>query len=278
MNDVEVPPGAVTSDVERGLLWLPLLQRLTVRSPSSVVWKNASSALKGHGDLDVIAPPADWDAIESEFRGWAGAAGLGPVAVCRHVPGSMFLLAADSERPAFFELDIKARGSYRGRTIFRASDLQPLAELDARGFRRLRPGAEGVLKLILNGTEDDGGLNPQRVRREGVLELLREDPVGAAQATQLFGRARAQIAALVDDFLRGEWDRSRMLTFRARLRLGLIFEPAELLRRLWSRIKPGGGCRGIKSLIKEERLMPGDPTALQQLVRAHRPVAGAPAT
>jgi hypothetical protein len=277
MKDVELPRGAATLEAERGLLWLPLLQRLTVLSPRAVVWKNASTALEGHGDLDVIAPPADWDAIESEFRSWAEAAGLGPVAVCRHVPGSMFLLAADPERPAFFELDIKARGSYRGRTVFRSLDLQPLAELDSRGFRRLRPGAEGVLKLILNGTADDGSLDPHRVRREGVAELLREDPAAVAQATQLFGRARTQVEALVDGFLRGEWDRSRMLTFRARMRLGLIFEPAELLRRLWGRIKPGPGCRGIKSLIKEERLRPGDATALQQLVRAHRPVAGAPA-
>lgn len=277
MKDVALPRRAATSEVNRGLLWLPLLQHLTVVSPRSVVWKNASSALEGRGDLDVIAPPADWDAIESEFRRWAEAAGLDPVAVCRHAPGSMFLLAADPGRPAFFELDIKARGSYRGRTVFRASDLQPLAELDSRGFRRLRPGAEGVLKLILNGTSDDGSLNPRRVQREGIVELLRQDPVGAAQATQLFGRARTQVAALLDGFLRGQWDRSRMLVFRAQLRLGMIFEPAELLRRLWTRIRPGAGCRGIKSLIKEERLVPGDPTSLQQLVRTHHTVAGAPA-
>ena len=278
MSNVTIPRGATTSDAARGVLWLPLLQRLAVLSPQSVVWKNASAALEGHGDVDVIAPPSDWDAIEREFHRWAEAAGLQPVAVCRHVPGSMFLLAADPERSAFFELDIKARGSYRGTTVFRASDLEPVSELDSRGFRRLRPGAEGVLKLILNGTGDDGNLNPLRVQRERIVELLRQDAAGATRAAQLFGAASTQVLALVNCFLRGEWDRSRMLMFRARLRLRLILEPANVLRRLLSRIGPDRDCRGIKSLIKEKRLVPADPASLQQIARAHRSAAGAAAS
>ncbi len=274
MNEGALPQSAATSDAQRGLLWLPLLQRLTVLSPRFVVWKNASAALDGHGDLDVIAPPSDWDAIESEFRRWAAAAELEPVAVCRHIPGSMFLLAADPKRPAFFELDIKARGTFRGTTIFRPSDLRRVSELDPRGFRRLRPGAEGVLKLIVNGTADDGALNPRRVQRERVVELLQSDPVGAEQAAQLFGRAGAQVLGLVDGFLRGEWDRSRLLIFRARMRFGLLLEPAHLLRRLWSRIGPVRECRGIKALIKEGHLVPGNRTSLQHLIRTHRTVHG----
>jgi hypothetical protein len=268
MNDLGLLRTA-PSDAERGLLWLPLLQRLTVVSPRSVVWKNASSALEGHGDLDVIAPPSDWAEIESEFRHWAQSAGLNSVAVCRHVPGSMFLLAADPDRPAFFELDVKARGSFRGTTVFRAADLHPLSEADARGFRRLRPGAEGLLKLILNGTADDGNLNPHRIQRERIDDLLRADRVGAERAAQLFGWEAAQVVELVDGFLRGEWDGSLMLILRARLRLRLILEPTHLLRRLWSRIGPDRECRGIKPLIKEGGLVPGDRTRLQQLVRAH---------
>jgi hypothetical protein len=276
MSEVALPPSAVTSEA-RGLLWLPLLQRLTVLSPRFVVWKNASAALEGHGDLDVIAPPSDWDRIEREFRRWAESEGLQPVAVCRHIPGSMFLLAADPERPAFFELDIKARGSFRGTTIFRAADLQPVSELDLRGFRRLRPGAEGVLKLIVNGTADDGNLNPLRIQRERVVELLQSDPVGVERAAQLFGRAGAEVLGLVDVFLRAEWDRSRLLMFRARMRFGLLLEPAHLLRRLWSRIGPDRKCRGIKSLIKEGRLVPGDWASLQRIIETHRTVHGAAA-
>jgi hypothetical protein len=277
MNEPGVARGQSTSDAQRGLLWLPFLNRLTSISPRSVVWKNASSALEGEGDLDVIAPPSDWDEIENEFRRWAHSANLHPVAACRHVAGSMFLLAADQERPAFFELDVKARGSFRGATVFRPSDLEALSEIDPRGFRQLRPGAEGVLKLILNGTTDDGSLNTHRVQRERVVELVRSDPVGAELAAHLFGRARAQVVELVDCCLRREWDRSRMLVFRARMRPRLVLEPAHLLRRLWSRIGPHRECRGIKPLIKEGRLVPGDRARLQELVRAHRTVHGAAA-
>ncbi len=269
MSQVEHARSSAAPDEAHGLLWLPLLQRLTARSPYAVVWKNASSALRGDGDLDVIAPPADWDTIESEFRLWAAVAGLDIVIVCRHVPGSIFMLAAAPERQAFFELDVKGRGSFRGRTIFTPADLQPLSELDARGFRRLRAGSEGVLKLIINGTADDGSLNSRRVQRERILDLLREDPAGVERAARLFGSARQDVLELVGAFLAGEWDRSRMLALRARLRLGLLAEPAQLLRRLWSRLGPDRACRGIKSLIKEGQLVPGDGAGLLRVARAH---------
>jgi hypothetical protein len=273
MIDLSVSP--LPTGTDRGLLWVPLLRRLMLVAPSTVVWKNASSALAGHGDLDVVASPTEWNGIESEFRRWAKAVGLHPVVVCRHVPGSMFLIAADPERPAFFELDVKARGTYRGRTIFRAADLLRLCELDSRAFRRLRPGAEGLLKLILNGTADDGTLNPQRVERERIVDLLDSDPVGAERAARLFGSACTHVLELVDGFLRGEWDQSLMLRLRARLRLGLLLEPAPMLGRLWSRIGPARSCRGIKSLLKEGRLVPGDDASLAELTRAHEVVRGA---
>ena len=271
---IDLRLGTASTETNRGLLWVPLLRRLMIVAPSAVVWKNAASALAGHGDLDLIAPSSEWKGIEGEFRRWAGAASLDPVVVCRHVPGSMFLLARDPERAAFFELDVKSRGTYRGRTIFRPPDLLRLCELDSLAFRRLRPGAEGLLKLILNGTSDDGTLNPQRVQRERVVELLQTDPVGAQRAAILFGLARAQVLELADGFLRGEWDQALMLSLRARLRLGLLLEPAPMLGRLWSRIGPARGCRGIKSLIKDGRLSPADEGGLRELFRSHELVRG----
>lgn len=256
-------------DARRGALWLPLLRQLAVLSPSSLVWKNASSALQGHGDLDVVAPPADWDRIEIEFRRWARAEELHPVAVCRHVPGSMFLLAADPERSALFELDVKARGTFRGATIFRSGDLQSLSEMDPRGFRRLRPGAEGLLKFVLNCTADDGSLDQARLQRERIGELLREDAGGARQAARLFGAARAQVLDLVDRSLRGEWHRGSMLVLQARLRLRLVLDPTTVAQRLSLRLRPKQACCGVKSLIKSGRLVPGDRTGLEQVVRAH---------
>jgi hypothetical protein len=253
----------------RGLLWLPLLQRLTVLSPTAVVWKNATSALQGHGDLDLIATPSDWGTIEGEFYRWAKVNGLHPVVVCRHMPGSMFLLAADPEGSALFELDVKSRGTFRGTTIFRCPDLQPLSEMDARGFRRLRPGAEGLLKFFLNGITEDGALDHARLDRERVVELVQADPAGARQAAQLFGSLRGRVGQLLECYLRGEWSRARMRVLQARLRSRLLLEPVSVSRRLWRRIRHDKGCRGIKSLIKEGRLMPGDSSGLQQLALTH---------
>jgi hypothetical protein len=269
MNEASRTQRAREVDARKGVLWLPLLQRLTALFPSALVWKNASSALQGQGDLDMVALPSEWKGLEIEFRRWARAEGLHPVAVCRHVPGSIFLLAVDPERPAFWELDIKARGTFRGLTVFRAGDLQVLSEMDPRGFRRLRPGAEGLLKFMLNCTTRDGDLNNDRLQRERVAELLREDPGGVTQAAQLFGSAGEQVLELVADFLRGEWNRNRMLVLGARLRRGLCLEPLTLMRRLWLRVGRKPACRGIKTLIKEEHLVPGDARGLRQIVQTH---------
>jgi thymidylate kinase len=267
-------PPAASAWGTRGLLWLPLLQRLTQLSPSSVVWKNASSALEGRGDLDVVSPPEDWEAIEAAFRRWARAESLHPVAVCRHVPGAIFLLAVDPERPAFFELDIKARGAIRGTTVFRPRDLQPLSDLDPRGFRRLRPGAEGLLKLMMNCIRDDGGLNHDRLNRERVAELLQADPVGVRAAAGLFGSNGSRVVQLTADLLRGDWHPRRGRMLRARLRLGLILDPASVVQRVRMRTRQAwvgraGDCPGVRALINQGRLLPGDVRGVQRIVRAH---------
>jgi hypothetical protein len=274
VNETARTQSALGACGSRGLLWLPLLQRLTAISPSSVVWKNASSALEGQGDLDLVAPPADWERIAVEFRRWASAESLHPVAVCRHVPGAIFLLAVDPERPAFFELDIKARGTLRGTTVFRPRDLQSLAELDPRGFRRLRPGAEGLLKFMMNCIRDDGGLNRDRLNRERVAELLRADPVGVRAAAELFGSNAARVLQLAADLLRGDWNPRRMRMLRARLRLRLILDPASVVHRVRMRTRQAwigraGDCPGIKALISEGRLVPADARGVERIVQAH---------
>ena len=122
----------------------------------------------------------------SEVRAWATHVGLGPVVVCRHVPDGMFVVALDAERE-FFQLDVRSRATYRGATVFRAHDLVPMTEMDPRGFRTLRPGAEGLLKLVLKGVDRAGRPRPQNLRKECVLELMGRDAAGVRQAAALFG-------------------------------------------------------------------------------------------
>jgi len=257
----------------RGMVWLPLLRRLTQISSQLLIWKNASAALQGHGDLDVIAPRSAWPEIEAEFRRWANAERLEPVAVCRHSPGSMFLLVPDRERPAFYELDVKSRGTFRGATVFSPHDLQRMAEMDACGFRRLRPGAEGLLKMFLNGITKTGELDHGRLQRERVHELLEADRQGVELAAQLFGPSQNLVLRLVDGFLRGEWDVLGMRSLQARLRRKLLLEPGTLVRRVLSRAHLSRGCRGIKFMLKEHRLKPEDGRA-RDLLREHAAADG----
>jgi hypothetical protein len=141
--------------------------------------------------------------------------------------------------------------------------------MDARGFRRLRPGAEGLLKLFLNGIAPDGHLNEARLPRERTRELLHEDPIGANEAAKLFGSAEKQVLELVEGFLAGQWDRTGMLRLQAHLRHRLILEPGVVVRRLWSRIGQKRKCKGIKLLLKAGQLRPGDRAALRRLAETH---------
>jgi hypothetical protein len=242
---------AQTGDRPRSeVRWLVLLRRLTDRFPQWVVWKNADVALGGRGDIDVVAPAQDWDGIQEQFVKWASEQGLGPALMCRHVPGSMFLFAADPRWDAPFELDVKARGLHRGATVFRPADLVPLSVLDPRGFRRLRPGAEGMFKLILNGVKRAGRPRVERVASERVRELLASDPDGLREAALLFGVARAAAQRLAEEVARGRWRRGSSLLVEARARARAVVHPSHLMRRAEARLVRRRGCPGIKALAK----------------------------
>ena len=131
--------------------WMDLLRRIASKHSPAVVWKNAEAGLSGEGDIDVMAPRSGWEEIERSFRRWATDHDLGAVAVCRHIPGTKYLIAVDSRERAFLQLDIKDRATFRGATVFEPGALEVVSEDDARGFRRLRPGAEGLFKLVING-------------------------------------------------------------------------------------------------------------------------------
>ncbi|HEX2236751.1 MAG TPA: hypothetical protein VHK89_10800, partial [Actinomycetota bacterium] len=174
---------------DRTAQWLPLLRGLGAAAPNRVVWKNVEAGLTGEGDLDYLAPVEDWDAIEHDYLRWARDCGLGPVVVCRHVPSALFLvaLAEPGSTDRWLQLDVRARVTFRGATVLRAGEVHALTQPDERGFRRLRPGCEGLLKLVVSGIAPGGRPKEANLRREGVAELLRADPGGAEPAAALFG-------------------------------------------------------------------------------------------
>ncbi len=254
----ESDPVTTAPNRDLNALWLPLLRKLTDAHRSWGLWKNADSALEGHGDFDSTAPASLWSDITATFSEWATDNGYGPVAACRHVPGVLFLIALDEERSTFLELDVNARKYFRGWTVFRPEDLAPLMEIDERGFRRVRPGAEGVILLTQNGLKWGGRPDREGLRRKRVAEMLRSDPSGAHRAAELFGLARRPLERGIRRVAEGSWDRPAMLAVEARAVAGALREPSILLTRLQAR-RVKRLCPMLTTIFSEQRRISGDP-------------------
>lgn len=256
-------------DVDLSSLWLPLLARLTATLPSWGLWKNADTALMGHGDFDSTAPESDWDTITSEFHRWAADNGYTPVAACRHVPGVLFLIALHPRRPTFLELDVNARKYFRGSTVFRPETLLPVMEVDDRGFRRVRPGAEGVILLTQNGTRWGGRPDRAGLERKRVAELLSADPEGVRLTAPLFGPASAALVSAAEGAARGRWDRRAMLVVESWAVVKAVAAPRILLTRFWAR-RVKKRCPVLRSIFVDNRVIPDDrSTWLDRVARDH---------
>jgi hypothetical protein len=255
---------------DRSAIWLPLLRRLTEVSPYWVVWKNADAALSGSGDIDAAAPEGDWPIIEREFREWAARYELGPVIVCQHIPGGLNLVAVPPGMSTFLEVGVKARRIWRGATLFVLDDLKPLMVLDPRGFRRLRPGAEGLFKLLLNGARWDGGANWEGLRVKGVAALLRHDPEGARMAARRFGFAEAAAVRCAERVAVGEWDRGAMMTLEGWAFLRAVRNPSVLANRARFRLRAEAVCPVVSALLRDHRRIPADRAGwLRQVAANH---------
>lgn len=239
-------------------LWLPLLVRLTERFPGWGLWKNGDAALQGHGDFDSMAEEEDWDAIIEEFSLWAAANDLGPVAACRHVKGVLFLAAFDAAGSRILELDVNSRKYFRGWTVFQPQQLAPLMEMDDRGFRRVRPGAEGVILLTQNGLKWGGRPDPDGLERKSVAQFLDSDHDGILESAKLFRPADKALVRAAESAARGDWDRAAMLTVEARAVLGALASPSILATRVRAkRVKKR--CPLLVTIFSDGREVRGDP-------------------
>jgi hypothetical protein len=263
VNELSTTPG--------GEIYLPLMQRLTKMSPNWGLWKNADRALAGHGDVDSVAPTREWNSIVAETRHWAAEHGLSPVAVCHEIPSVMIIIAIDKDRRTFFELDVQARKYWRAWTMFKAKDLLPLFHMDERGFREVRPGVEGVIVFVQNGTRWGGRSNMEGSKIENALELLREDPEGVEQAARLFGPARKSLLSAIEAALHGEWDRAAMLRVEGRSVAGAFLEPHLLAGRVKARFVKKR-CPLLRSIFSDDRRLPADADAWIERVDVKHPV------
>lgn len=252
--------------------WLPLMRRLSETTDNWYVWKNADSALYGQGDVDSAAPAAAWDVVESTFRNWAFETGQDYVVSCRHIPRTLNVIAASERSRDLLQLEVKGITTFRGSTLFRAEDLLPLTEFDERGFRRLRPGAEGLFKFLTNGVARGGAPNREALRSKRVLELIEQDPDGMRQAAAACGRrAGSWIVAAVEQARRGEWDRRALRKAELAAIARTLTQPRVLLERIWFRVARKPFCPLLRAVYTANRQAPDDAGRwVASLARTHQ--------
>lgn len=256
---------------DRSARWLPLLRDLTMASPDWLAWKSPGSAFTGGGDVDSIAPGELWQSIQDTFVTWAREVGLGPVVACPHAPYLLHLVALDPEAPlqTFYELDVNQRKIFLGSTLFRPAEVTPLAIITDDGFRQLRPGAEGLLKLVANGMHRGGRINPEGLAVKGVLALLQSDPEGVREAARLFKQAERDVLRGAQAAADGGWDRSAMLRTEAWCLMRAAAEPDAVFARLKFRYNKGR-CPVLRAVFESGRVVGPDPGRwLESVARSH---------
>jgi hypothetical protein len=204
-----------------------------------------------------------------EFLEWAARFDLWPVAICDHIPGGRNLVAAPTGSPLLLELSIKHSKAWRGSSLFTLDDLLPLAEWDDRGFRRLRPGAEGVLKLFLNGCRWGGRPNRPGLEAKHVRQQLAADPEGVHLAAELFGTAAASAASAAASLVDGRWDRGAVARVELHALWGAVRQPVVAAKRLQFRLFGTRACPVIAALADDRRVPPDRPGWLRMVEQTH---------
>jgi hypothetical protein len=149
-------------------------------------------------------------------------------------------------------------------------------EIDERGFRRVRPGAEGVILLTQNGMRWGGRPDPEGLARKRVRELLRSDPDGVRAAARLFGPASGALLAGAHSVVAGSWNRPAMVAVEAWAVLRALLAPHVLVTRLWAkRVKKR--CPVLRSICSSGRRVPSDVGAWLRAVERDHELLGRPA-
>jgi hypothetical protein len=261
---------------DRTELWLPLMRQLTEEFPGWAVWKNAASAFAGTGDIDSFAPPDVWPSIQDRFTTWVRSqSALGPVIICRHIPQGPHFIALQEGSPYLVQLDVKERGTFRGSTLIDAWDLRELTVIDALGFRRVRAGVEGVIKLCMNGVLPWGRPNDEGLVGKRVADLLAADAEGVDAAAALFGPAAGALRRGAAAVTGGGWDRSAMRLVEGWCLARALGEPRTAISRLHFVHRVAPRCVVVSLIRDRGRRVPDDRERwLDEVARNHEVLPG----
>lgn len=235
----------------------PLLTALSDACPGWTVWKNLHRAVTGEGDIDAVAPEAEWSAATDVFAAWASASALGPAYACRHFPGALHLVACDRDSGRLVELDVGCRLVLRGTAYLTPAELMPLTELEPPGIRRLRAGAEGLLLTLATLAARGGGRSAAPDDR--IRNLLAGDETGVQLAASLFGISAGAARRCAAAVRAGRWDRRAALRWELLASAGVLRQPGLAAARLRVGLRRRSACPLLDALARGRRLpVPAD--------------------
>lgn len=243
-----------------------LVAALTAAAPGFALWKHAEAVLGGHGDIDAALPGRECDAAVAAFRAWAARAGYSAVVVCDHVPATTVAAAADAEG-RLEQLDLVHAFVLHAAALVEAERLGPLTATGPDGARRLRPGAEGLLRLIREEGRSAGrapAADPSEVR-----ELLRRDAVGVEATAALLGTAARPVSRLARAVADGDWDRRAALTLELAVAVRAVRRPGLATACLRFDLR-GRRCLLLDALRAGRRLRGPTDTWLGYVRQTHR--------
>jgi hypothetical protein len=167
------------------------------------------------------------------------------------------------------ELQLCEQAFFRGSVLFTARDLAPLMEMDERGFRRLRPGSEGLFLLFYNSMKRGGRplLDGDKAVRS--LDLMRRDREGVEQASRLFGPVRSHALRLARAATDGRWDRASAIRVELWAAARGPLNPLLLAARLKLRARNLGNCPLLPVLSRGRRLRGNVDELLLRIARTH---------
>jgi hypothetical protein len=230
--------------------------------------KDLESAIRGSGDLDAVASAADMTAVEGIFLEWAAGHRLSPIIVCRHAPSPFYFAFLRGSRE-LLELDVTEGRWFRGGQLLGASTLLPLSLVED-DIRMLRPGAQGLVKLLWSGVRYGGRPDRPGLRAKRVPELLGRDPSGVEAALGPLEGGRDDGRRLVDAVLAGAWDRGAALRLEEGFAGRALRQPEASPAEAWLRFVQLRSCPLLRLTTSPGQLAPLDPAWWGRVERTHQ--------